>query len=203
MKGDKGFTAIFAHLSEFSNLKVGDKVTYGTYLGKMGNTGVGTGAHLHLGVVLGRVTTPWWLAEATPYRTSRLTPSQAQLNYFKGMDLFKNKGKWYPCKVTTEWAGYTNHYALDLVDDNKIYDSMPEIYWNRTFNGEVVDIGDFGDARYGKYIMVNYGDEFGRYQQQPTPAPTNAELEAKVKTLETQVNNLNNKIKKAQEVLGG
>ena len=44
----QNLSVIYAHLSEFS-LKVGDKVSPGSPIGKSGNTGNSTGPHLHIG----------------------------------------------------------------------------------------------------------------------------------------------------------
>jgi murein DD-endopeptidase MepM/ murein hydrolase activator NlpD len=46
IKLDSGYTAGFAHLSEYS-VKAGDKVKAGQIVAKSGNTGNTTGAHLH------------------------------------------------------------------------------------------------------------------------------------------------------------
>lgn len=44
-----GVHSFYGHLSSF-NVKIGDKITQGKIIGKSGNTGIGTGAHLHFGV---------------------------------------------------------------------------------------------------------------------------------------------------------
>jgi len=43
-----GVTSFYGHLTSF-NVKVGDKVIQGQLIAKSGNTGIGTGAHLHFG----------------------------------------------------------------------------------------------------------------------------------------------------------
>jgi hypothetical protein len=45
-----GFETIFAHLSDFS-VKEGEKVAKGQLIGKVGNTGMSTGPHLHYEVI--------------------------------------------------------------------------------------------------------------------------------------------------------
>lgn len=223
-----GYTALFAHLSVLPNLKVGDIVKYGDYLGKMGNTGHSNGAHLHLGVVKGKVNEPWWLYEATTASDSKYIPNKRELEFFaSGKDLFKNKDTWYKARVTTDWGGYKNHYALDLVDDNKIYDSQPSIHWNRSFNGIVVDIGDYGNKRYGKYVLVYYGNDVKEEPKAEPKAEPNTEpkidnnkvleLEKKLQDYEAKIQELTNannylvlkverckeQIKTLIEVLGG
>lgn len=219
-----GYTALFAHLSELPDLSVGDIVKYGDYLGKMGNTGHSNGAHLHLGVVKGKVSEPWWLHEATTASDSKYIPNKRELEFFaSGKDLFKNKNTWYKARITTDWGGYKNHYALDLVDDNKIYDSQASIHWNRSFNGVVVDIGDYGNKRYGKYVLVYYGNdvkEKPQTQSKIEPKIDNnkiLELEKKLQVYEAKIQELTNannqlilkiekckeKIKTLIEVLGG
>ena len=44
-----GVHSFYGHLSSF-NVKIGDKITQGKIIGQSGNTGIGTGAHLHFGV---------------------------------------------------------------------------------------------------------------------------------------------------------
>ncbi len=44
-----GVHSFYGHLSTF-NVKAGDKILQGQNIGKSGNTGIGTGAHLHFGV---------------------------------------------------------------------------------------------------------------------------------------------------------
>ena len=45
--------ALYGHMYELSNLQVGSKVQEGQPIGKVGNTGVGEGNHLHLGISFG------------------------------------------------------------------------------------------------------------------------------------------------------
>lgn len=45
-----GYKSCYFHLRNASELKVGDVVTIGDYIGPMGTTGVSTGTHLHFGI---------------------------------------------------------------------------------------------------------------------------------------------------------
>lgn len=51
-----GYTTLYAHLSSFSDeIKVGDRVSAGVVLGKVGSTGRSTGPHLHFEVRIGDI----------------------------------------------------------------------------------------------------------------------------------------------------
>jgi murein DD-endopeptidase MepM/ murein hydrolase activator NlpD len=52
IKGDDGNEYYYAHFDQAPSVKVGDKVTAGTYLGPVGNTGDASGGptHLHIGI---------------------------------------------------------------------------------------------------------------------------------------------------------
>jgi murein DD-endopeptidase MepM/ murein hydrolase activator NlpD len=63
---DKWYTTLYAHMADGSvRVKVGQKVTAGTRLGKMGSTGMSTGKHLHWELHKGKVHT--WNATGAGY----------------------------------------------------------------------------------------------------------------------------------------
>lgn len=54
---DLGISSLYEHMKSNSiTVKVGSKVSAGQQIGKLGNTGVGTGAHLHFGLMNGKAT---------------------------------------------------------------------------------------------------------------------------------------------------
>jgi murein DD-endopeptidase MepM/ murein hydrolase activator NlpD len=50
IKTEEGYQIILGHLSKFADIKVGDIVHRGDYLGNIGTTGRCFGSHLHLGI---------------------------------------------------------------------------------------------------------------------------------------------------------
>ena len=53
-----GITTLYQHLSKNNVVKENQNVTAGQKIAVSGNTGVGSGAHLHFGVILGKATNP-------------------------------------------------------------------------------------------------------------------------------------------------
>ena len=49
IKHKEGISSFYAHLNKI-NVKKGDRVNQRQEIGKSGNTGIGTGPHLHFGV---------------------------------------------------------------------------------------------------------------------------------------------------------
>jgi hypothetical protein len=50
IKHDNGYTSLYAHLDALVPVKVGDRVSAGQVVGKVGMTGITTGPHLHFGL---------------------------------------------------------------------------------------------------------------------------------------------------------
>lgn len=146
------FTVIYSHLDEIY-VKQGDQTTPklewqpATKIGKMGNTGISTGAHLHIGVVHGVHTNLWRLSDMA---NGMPLPNRRETEFFIDKDLFR-----FTPHVTVGWLGYANHFAYDVVPLNRHQTTANfDIYWNRSFNGRVVKTGE--DRAYGKYVIIWY-----------------------------------------------
>ncbi|MDD2181621.1 MAG: peptidoglycan DD-metalloendopeptidase family protein [Bacilli bacterium] len=147
------YSVLYAHLNDVY-VKAGEKVVYGNVLAKMGNTGEvipkptsknpNAGTHLHLSVVEGAKTNTWTLTSMD----SDNKPNQQECLYFIENDIFNNHDR---VLVTAGWLNYKSHYAYDIIPQNrKHYD----LYWNRSFTGNVVATG-YNDG-YGKYVIIQY-----------------------------------------------
>lgn len=156
------YSALLGHL-ESINLKVGDKVKYGTFIGVMGNTGTvepkptpanpTAGTHLHLSVIEGVKDVSWTLASMV----STNKPSQQECKFFIEDDIFGENGK---TVVTNGWLGYTNHYGYDIVNKN----GSKELYWNRNFEGIVTAVKS--NSGYGNYIVIVYSNRASNKTQE-------------------------------------
>jgi murein DD-endopeptidase MepM/ murein hydrolase activator NlpD len=66
--GDQRFDSLYAHmLRDSTGVKVGQEVKAGDYIGRVGNTGISTGAHLHFSILIdGQHVDPFeWLKKYT------------------------------------------------------------------------------------------------------------------------------------------
>ena len=149
-ESDKLFTVRYAHLAKKPIHKVGDKITKGVMIGLQGNTGRSTGKHLHLDCVDGWKNYLYKLAEMEA-DNPRANPKE--LNFFIDKELFGGAG----FVVTTPYADYTYvdsegkkklHLGYDLVGYSD------KIYWNRSFVGEVLNVG--ADEFYGYFIQIGF-----------------------------------------------
>lgn len=70
-------STLYQHLKS-SSVKKGDKVKAGQEIAKSGNTGVGTGAHLHYGVMIGKATKP---GQDQPSYDMAIDPLSASISY--------------------------------------------------------------------------------------------------------------------------
>jgi len=157
-------TVRYAHLSEV-NVSKGDLVTpklpwrEATLIGKMGNTGMSNGAHLHIDVVDGLVYKLWRLSEMYD---GTYFPNKQELDYF----VSENDPTLFGVKpvITTDYDEdkyydiYSKrHLAYDCVPHNRFEtNSNFTIYWNRSYGGRVLDTGY--DYAYGNYVLIGYTD---------------------------------------------
>jgi len=148
------YTARFAHLAE-TMLRPGQTVTRGEVIGIMGNTGAGTGAHLHLDVVEGMQAGRYNLDDVA---NGNPKPSAKQAVLFVDEELFRVE----PI-VTTGYADpeYYHerakiHCAFDLVpEDRHTTKDHYKIHWNRSMPGTVIKIMA-NDKGYGNCIQIVY-----------------------------------------------
>lgn len=137
-----------AHLAERPKWKVGDVIRRGDKIGRMGNTGKSTGAHVHEDCVEGIIPWVWRLSDM---EKGYPNPCPKQLNYFLDDEFFG-----VPLDVTTWYCDYRYgkiHHAYDVVPadrDPRHFD----FFWNRTPNGKVIAIGE--DSGYGIYVHIGF-----------------------------------------------
>ncbi len=147
------YTVRYAHL-EYSMIDVGDEVRAPALIGRMGNTGASSGAHLHIDCVEGSVRRSWLLSDAENYN---VRPAYRQLIYFIDQDLFK-----HPLKITTRFCDISYffeynkiHTAYDVIpSDGDRTDDHFDIFWNRSMPGKVIAKGDH--AGYGNYLHIQF-----------------------------------------------
>lgn len=147
------YTVRYCHLSQIYVDK-GDTVKFGDKVGRMGNTGVGTGAHLHIDCVEDVRNKIFHLADM---ERGIVKPALRQLNYFIDDDLFGT-----PLLITTPIADADYmakwkklHLAYDVVpEDRKRTDKHWDIFWNRSMKGTVLATGN--DSGYGNYVYIGF-----------------------------------------------
>ena len=150
--GNRNFSALYAHLDNIY-VKEGDLVTPkllwsdATKIGRMGSTGMSTAPHLHFGVVEG-IQKQLWRLKDMYYNNPK--PSKQQTEFFLDSTLFDTT-----IHTTVTWLGYENHYAYDVVPQNRHLTSRNyDIMWNRSFAGRVIKTGF--DSAYGNYVIIWY-----------------------------------------------
>ena len=152
------YSALYAHLSKVL-VKEGDVLKYGDKIGIMGHTGYvepsgPAGTHLHVGVVDGYQNRLWRLANMA---RGNPIPNKEESDWIvTGDDLFITQaGEPRKNRITTDWLGYKNHSAYDIVD---VGSGLPFILWNRglTFDmpAKVAKVGY--DEGYGHYVILWY-----------------------------------------------
>lgn len=147
------YTVRFAHLAEPSPLVPGQLVVRGAIIGKMGDSGSGTGAHLHLDVVEGR--------QAGRYSLNDMTlgvqkPAAFQAMLFIDAELFGIEPVITTGYVDPEYYREykKGHWGFDVVPaDRHGSTSHYRIRWNRSMDGTVVSVGQ-DDPGYGNYVQI-------------------------------------------------
>ena len=145
------YTVRLAHLSKI-NVKVGDKVTFGTLLGVMGNTGASTGSHLHIGCIKGTWKNDWRLSHMV---AGKPKPAPIILGKFINGYLFMSE-----LAITTYY--YDPYYPMQQNGkQHPAYDVIPadkksfNIHWPiDNIEGEVISVNN--DRGYGKNIHISF-----------------------------------------------
>jgi len=148
------YTVRYAHLESIPNLSVGEPLTYGDLIGRMGSTGQSKHNHLHIDVVEGLHNVIIRLKDISERGVAK--PSEKQLNYFIDKDLFK-----VTPYITTPYMSEKykeiygkDHPAIDCVPiDRHSTDEHFDIFWNRSKTGTVIAVG-FDEHGYGNYALI-------------------------------------------------
>lgn len=143
-------TVRFAHMASNPGYKPGDKIKRGDIIGKMGDTGVATAAHLHMDNAKGVIRDNWKLSDV---EKGVIKPDPRELNKFVVPRLFDGS-----IRVTTPYCDYDYqetwgkvHYGYDLSTD----ENWPwPMFWPIR-QGGVVTLCKKDDA-YGWTLLVVY-----------------------------------------------
>ena len=148
------YTVRYAHLDYVPDFQVGDEISRGDRIGRMGSSGQSTAAHLHIDCVELVRNHNWSLKDM---EIGLITPNIRQLNFFLDKELFNS-----PVHITTyigdpEYQAKRGkvHIAYDVVPKNRhITNEFYDIYWNRSMKGVVTFTGT--DDAYGHTILISY-----------------------------------------------
>jgi hypothetical protein len=149
-------TARFAHLESMPRFRIGELVNRGDVIGRMGNSGQSSGAHLHLDVVEGEQDSIYSLVgiEAGVPKCAPLR----QLLYFIDSELFGVEPviTTHFCDPEYFQAFKKVHMGFDLVpeDRHQTKDHF-NIHWNRSAKGRVTRIG-YDEHGYGYHILIAF-----------------------------------------------
>ncbi len=145
-----------------SLLQEGEIISYGTKIGRMGNTGSSKGAHVHTDIVQGYKKDVYHLKDIMNNITD-LESVCRQFYYFLQDDFFNTPlfvtshfgtidyGKYRNGKVS-EWKF---HPAYDIVPENRhLTKANFDFYWNRSVNGVCLKSGF--DRDYGNYVNIGF-----------------------------------------------
>jgi murein DD-endopeptidase MepM/ murein hydrolase activator NlpD len=148
------YTVRYAHLAE-TMLKPGETVNRGNQIGVMGNTGSGTGAHLHLDVVEGEQKGRYNLDDMA---NGDPRPSAKQAVLFIDQEIFQVDPVITTCYADLDYylQRHKVHCAFDVVPwDRHKTPGHFRIYWNRSMPGRVIKILE-DDPGYGNCVMIAY-----------------------------------------------
>ncbi len=155
----KPFTFRVGHLEYLPEYCIGDIITAGNKIGRMGTTGQSEFNHVHMDVVEGFVDHIIRLSEIGYEDDTEFTPNIKQLQYFLDDAFFGGE----PLVVTTPY--YELAYKIKRGKDHPAYDIVPkdrhettdhfDMFWNRTKEGTVLKIG-YDEHGYGFYILIGF-----------------------------------------------
>lgn len=152
----KTYTVRFAHLEEIPIPLTGDVIFRGDKVGRMGNTGKSTAAHLHIDVIEGLIDHIVRLKDIGYETENEYMPNIVQLNHFLDSELFGIKPiittYFYDPDYKVKYG--KNHPCYDIIpSDYKIKDHY-NIYWNRSKTGIILSKGF--DNGYGNYMLIGF-----------------------------------------------
>jgi hypothetical protein len=150
------FTARYAHMDSPPGLKVGRIVNRGDVVGRMGNSGQSTAAHVHFDLTAGENA---GLYSLTDIEAGNPAPGPLrQFMHFLDVEMFG-----VPLVVTTPYAELEYfqslgkiHHGFDVVPiDRRVSNAHFDIHWNRSMPGTVIRVAnDFHG--YGYHICIAY-----------------------------------------------
>ncbi len=154
------YTARYAHLKEKPRHKAGSIIKPGKKIGRMGSSGQSTATHVHFDLIQRVAPNRVYRLRELHHFISDLPSLMQQHAYFLDDGFFNTKifiptyfgdPDYYNSKDE-----YKFHPGYDLVpDDRHDTDEHYDIYWNRTFDGLVTNVG-YDEIGYGHYITIQY-----------------------------------------------
>jgi murein DD-endopeptidase MepM/ murein hydrolase activator NlpD len=149
-------TARYAHLDSLPRWKVGEEINENTIIGRMGNSGQSTAAHLHLDLTRGENAGMYSLHDIEAEKPAAAPVKQ--LLYFLDDDMFS-----VPLVVTTAYAELDYylqtrkvHHGFDLVPvDRRVTKDHYDIHWNRSMPGRVIRVAN-DPYGYGYHICIAF-----------------------------------------------
>jgi len=149
-------TARYAHLDSMPLWKAGETLSRNAIIGRMGNSGQSTGAHLHLDLTRGENAGMYSLQDIEEGKPA--AGPLRQLMFFLDAELFA-----VPLVVTTAYAELDYylqtrkvHHGFDLVPvDRRVTKDHYDIHWNRSMPGRVIRVAN-DPYGYGYHICIAF-----------------------------------------------